>query len=166
MDKQYVIAIRNVFEQIKIKTSNGVEHVPTMVLKLDNDAWIDDSKCELFWDDAKEVCFYYHYNQLRNMTPAMIGRDHVSVPAVLSAFDYGEIQEMKILLSKDALKSSFNAIQASGAKARVDANQVGLNDALKKKIYDKYVNQTCPATDMDLYTKGINDKTTIDNPYK
>ena len=61
MDKQYVIAIRNVFEQIKIKTSDGVEHVPTMVLKLDNDAWIDDSKCELFWDDAKEVCFYYHY---------------------------------------------------------------------------------------------------------
>lgn len=165
MDKQYVIAIRNVFEQIKVKTSDGVEHTPTMILKLDNDAWVDDATNELFWDDAKEVCFYYHYNQLRNMTPAMIGKKRVSVPAVLSAFDYGEIQEMKILLSKDALKSSFNAMQASGAKARVDGVQIGLNDALKTKIYDKYINQTCPATDMDLYDKDLNGRP-LNNPYK
>lgn len=147
MEKKDVLAIRKVFEQIKIKTSDGKMHTPTISVKLDNDVWMDDSIHELFWDDANEICYYYHYNQLRGTVPYMIGKDHIAVPAILAAFDYGEIQEMRILLSKDAIISSFDAIESSGAKARVDGQEVTLNDKLKQKILDKYVYQTTPGMD-------------------
>lgn len=52
MEKETVIHIRDLFKSIKLVSSEDKkEYSINIILKLDNDAWVDEKNQELFWDD-------------------------------------------------------------------------------------------------------------------
>lgn len=148
MEKETVIHIRDLFKTIKLVSSqDNKEYSINIILKLDNDAWIDERTQELFWDDDNGICYYFHYNQLRNTVPTMIGRDKVVVPACISAFDYGEIQEIKMLLNEEALRKLLNDFSSFKAYNYRNGKQEELDDTLKALIIKNYISNTNAATD-------------------
>lgn len=148
MEKETVIHIRDLFKTIKLVSSqDNKKYSINIILKLDNDAWIDERTQELFWDDDNGICYYFHYNQLRNTVPTMIGRDKVVVPACISAFDYGEIQEIKMLLNEEALRKLLNDFSSFKAYNYRNGKQEELDDALKALIIKNYISNTNAATD-------------------
>lgn len=148
MEKETVIHIRDLFKTIKLVSSqDNKEYSINIILKLDNDTWIDERTQELFWDDDNGICYYFHYNQLRNTVPTMIGRDKVVVPACISAFDYGEIQEIKMLLNEEALRKLLNDFSSFKAYNYRNGKQEELDDTLKALIIKNYISNTNAATD-------------------
>jgi hypothetical protein len=148
MEKETVIHIRDLFKTIKLVSSqDNKEYSINIILKLDNDTWIDERSQELFWDDDNGICYYFHYNQIRSITPNMIGRDKVVVPACISAFDYGEIQEIKMLLNEEALRKLLNDFSSFKAYNYRNGKQEELDDTLKALIIKNYISNTNAATD-------------------
>jgi hypothetical protein len=148
MEKETVIHIRDLFKTIKLVSSqDNKEYSINIILKLDNDTWIDERTQELFWDDDNGICYYFHYNQIRNTAPTMIGRDKVLVPACISAFDYGEIQEIKMLLNEEALRKLLNDFSSFKAYNYRNGKQEELDDTLKALIIKNYISNTNAATD-------------------
>lgn len=150
MDKELVIHIRDLFKSIKLVSSQDKqEYSINIILKLDNDAWVDERNQELFWDDDKGICYYFHFNQLRNTVPSMIGRNKVNVPACISAFDYGEIQEIKMCLNDEALRKVLDNFSSFKAYNYHDGEKKELDDRLKALIINNYLQNTNAARDLN-----------------
>lgn len=148
MEKETVIHIRDLFKSIKLVSSEDKkEYSINIILKLDNDAWVDEKNQELFWDDENGICYYFHFNQLRNTAPSMIGRSKVNVPACISAFDYGEIQEIKMCLNEEALRKLLNNFDSFKAYNYHDGEKKELDDRLKALIINNYINNTNASRD-------------------
>lgn len=149
MDKDQVIRIRDLLKSFKIYDSNGAECSINIILKLDNDAWVDERNQELFWDDENGICYYFHFNQLRSDAPSMIGTNKVNIPACLSAFDYGEIQEIKMKLNAEALKNVLENFKTLNAYNYRDGEKKELDDRLKALIINNYTQKTNAARDLN-----------------
>ena len=64
MEKETVIHIRDLFKSIKLVSSEDKkEYSINIILKLDNDAWVDEKNQELFWDDENGICYYFHFKK-------------------------------------------------------------------------------------------------------
>lgn len=160
MDKETVIHIRDLFKSIKLVSSKDKkEYSINIILKLDNDAWIDEKNQELFWDDENGICYYFHFNQLRNTAPSMIGRNKVNVPVCISAFDYGEIQEIKMCMNEEALRKLLDDFDSFKAYNYHDGEKKELDDNLKALIINNYIQNTNAARDGNF---GVRDS----YPYK
>lgn len=151
MDKETVIHIRDLFKSIKLVSSEDKkEYSINIILKLDNDVWVDEKTQELFWDDENGICYYFHFNQIRNAAPSMIGSNRVIIPACISAFDYGEIQEIKMCLGKESLNNVLNNFSSFKAYNYHDGVKKELDDRLKALIINNYLQKTNPAADSNF----------------
>lgn len=146
MDNATFIKIRDNFKSIKVKMSDGTMQSPAIIIKLDNDAWVDDAINYVFYDDANGIMYYTTFDSNRASQYPMIGTDHVNVPMAISAADYGEIQEVYVRLTRDALNAVFKA-NVFGAKYMRNGATVELTDKLKDEIYNNYILSTTAGTD-------------------
>ena len=150
MDKDLVIHIRDLFKSIKLVSSEDKkEYSINIILKLDNDAWVDERNQELFWDDENGICYYFHFNQLRNDAPSMIGTNKINIPACISAFDYGEIQEIKLRLNDEALNKVLDNFSSFKAYNYHDGEKKELDDRLKALIINNYLQKTNASRDLN-----------------
>lgn len=154
MDIDTFIKIRNNLKSIKVKMSDGKYHSISIILKLDNDAWIDDYYNDIFYDDKNGIAYYFSYNTSRIGNNPMIGKSKINVPGELSVVDYGEIQEVKARLTEDAIKAVLDK-DMFGAKYFRDGQEVELDDKLKKSISDAIIEAS--AIDTKNYMNSYRD---------
>lgn len=173
MEINDVIHIRDTFKKIKVKlkkinrsTQEEYEQevsVP-LLITLDNEVHIYESKMSVLWDDSHGVLWYYAYNTTPNSEMAMMGSSKINMPAMLCAADYGEIQQIKVFLNEDTLVKSLD-ILAPDVKIYNTETPETLNDDIpnvmyrgrqaKRKdiVYSKFCEDTNPQTDYDMHRK-------------
>lgn len=140
MENETFIKIRDNFKKIQVVNSKNETISVGLLIKLDNDAWVDDTKLPIFYDDENGIAYYYSTNASRPTDHPMTGKSKINVPGELSAFDYGEVQEVKALLTKDALILSLDKLNVFGAKYMICGKPVELTEELKEGIKNQILN--------------------------
>lgn len=159
MTKEEVIKAREVLNKIKVKMSDDKEHAVFMIVRID-DGYVNEAYQAIFWDDDNGLMYYYSYNQLKGNSPYMIGRDKITVPAMISLVSYDYISSINMKLTKDALESSFKALEEAGVKYRNNDGELNTLDDKKKDALRKYfLELTDPARDPNF-------RITTEYPYK
>lgn len=157
MEKELTIKIRNNLRKIKIFDKNRGKEIPVpLIIRLDNETYLWERHCEVLWDDSNGIGYYFHYNPNVSNGPIMIGRDKIEVPVELGAFDYEEIQEIKVLLGPEGLESAFKMLDSVGAKPCYMEEYPDFSETMKKKIRKKYIKDTMPDTDTNFYVEPYN----------
>lgn len=142
MEKETVVLIRDtIFKKITYwnKFTQKREPAP-MVVRLDNDVAIDSTQSSIIWDDANQIGYYFGNNSKYNRF-IMIGDENVKFPAMLSAFDYAQIQEMFVILNDDAFGQAVAALNAgaSGAKPTHQDQSQPVTEDQYKQIWQAYI---------------------------
>lgn len=160
MTKDEVIKTREVLNKIKVTMSDNKKHAVCFIIQTD-DAYFDESHQAIFWDDDDSLLLFYSYNQFKiGASPYMIGRDKISVPAMLTAVPYEIISSISIKLTKDAMEESFKALEGLGVKYRNnDGELTALDDKKKKALLKFFIEQTDPSRDPNF-------RVTTEYPYK
>lgn len=119
MEVDSVIKIRETLKKIKYNIKKTDEEtgeqytqevsVP-LLIKLDNEVYIYESKYHVLWDDENGILWYYAHNSQINNEPVMIGRNRIIMPAMLCSTTYEFIQEIKVILNRDTVLKSFNVL--------------------------------------------------------
>lgn len=125
MEKEHVIKIREIFRKAKFtltsrKNGKKATFFPIIHIVLDNSVnifsteaeYIDENGVEHFnnstvvWDDDNELLYWFRPNTpstLPNSPSSSMSHSHKSdFPLVLVLADYGEIQNMRIILNEEA----------------------------------------------------------------
>ena len=171
MDTPSVIHVRDTLKQIKYnKTKINKEtgekttqelSVP-LLIKLDNEVYIYESKYFVLWDDDNSILWYYAHNSQINNEPVMIGRNKIIMPAMLCSTNYEFIQEIKAMLNPETVLKSFDALGSSVKLYNTDSPE-SLDDDIpnviyrgrqakrKDVIYSKLCEDTDPQMDYDTF---------------
>lgn len=143
MEIDTVIAIRKLFKKIsQYDASIKARRSANLCIRLDNDVAINSADQNIFWDDNDGICYYYTTNSKPGAKfSAKMGISKPQYPVSLSAFDYGEIQEMFVELNEDSFGQSLAVLKENAnIKAIGDFdNIIPLDDKLAAKIYDKQI---------------------------
>lgn len=153
MNKETVVLLRDtIFKNIKyFNKTNQTRQQPPIVIRLDNDVRIDTSTNPIFWDDDNEVAYFYAPTKVFSLVQP-IGSDHIEYKAILSAFDYGEIQEMYINLNNEAFGQSVAVLNqyAPGAKGTF-LDHAGVTDDEYRQLWQKFIDSSDTNKIMDGY---------------
>ena len=172
METAATIKIRDTLKKIKytktkINKDTGEKYTQVisvpLLIKLDNEVYIYESKYHVLWDDENGILWYYAHNSQINNEPVMIGRNRIIMPAMLCSTTYEFIQEIKVILNPDTLLKSFNVLD--GAKMYNTDTPETLDDEVprvkyrgrpaKRKdiIYSNLCDNTEAQTDYDFFVK-------------
>lgn len=119
MELDTVVLLRDtIFKNIKyFNKSIGERIQPPIIIRLDNDVRIDTGTTFVLWDDTNQVAYYFaNTKPFSQVQP--IGANSINFPAILSSFSYGEIQEIYMVLNKEAFGQAAAVINAYAPNAR------------------------------------------------
>lgn len=142
MDKEKVITIRDsVFKHITYYNKTFKCRMnPPMAVRLDNDVIVDLTKDSAIWDDENGICYYFSTNS-KYSTFEEIGRSFVKFPAMLSSFDYEEIQEIFLTLNAEAFGQAvavINKMVPNGRPAFLTQNEP-ITESQFRDIWQRYI---------------------------
>jgi len=120
METQDVIAFRNQFDQATFTRYNkytGEKKLfkPGIHICCDNSLnAYDDRMGSVIWDDENSRFYWFKLNaegsHPQSPTMAMSFGDKVQIPALVIAVDYGEIQNMRIILDREMFDKYIEAL--------------------------------------------------------
>ena len=173
METSVAIKIRDTLKKIKYtkkKINKETGEVTTqelsvpLLIKLDNEVYIYESKYMVLWDDANGILWYYAHNSQINNEPVMIGRNKIQMPGMLCSTSYEFIQEIKAILNEDTILKSLNVL-APDVKLYITDSPESLTDNVpnvmyrgkqatrKDIIYSRLCEDTNPQTDYDTFVE-------------
>lgn len=147
MEKDSIVFLRDTLYK-SIKYFNKAVNArinPPLIIRLDNDVRIDTTQCAVLWDDDKEMCYYFGSMKPFSQVQAF-GADHIEYKAILSSFDYGEIQEMYLCLNNEAFGQAVAAINANASTAKptfIDQSQPVTEDQYRQ-LWQKFIDIVDP----------------------
>ena len=173
MEVESTIKIRDTLKKIKYKKKKinketGEEYTQELsvplLIKLDNEVYIYESKYMVLWDDANGILWYYAHNSQINNEPVMIGRDKIIMPAMLCSTTYEFIQEIKAILNEDTILKSLDILEPdvdlyitdTASKLSDNIPNVlyrGRQAKRKDIIYSRLCEDTNPQTDYDMFVQ-------------
>lgn len=159
------------------KNEDGTEEVRKVPIHVvcDNSLnIIDKHDGNVIWDDENERIVYFTYNSestfYNSPSNAMSFGNQPMVPAVAIVVDYGEIQNLRILLNREAMENLFIALGSSITNDQKDNmrkkffTDLTMDNIIKRKRQYSYVTQTkkdskeasINYTDSDEYRRTVN----------
>lgn len=144
MDKKTVVFLRDtIFKNIKyFNKSNNVRQQPPIVIRLDNDVRIDTSTSPVLWDDENEIAYFYAQTKIFSAIQP-VGTDKIEYKAILSAFDYAEIQEMYINLNNEAFGQSVAVLNKYAPNIKgTFIEHAGITDDEFRQLWQKFIDST------------------------
>lgn len=176
MEVATAIHIRDTLKKIKydikkVNKETGEEFTQTvsvpLLIKLDNEVYIYESKYIVLWDDDNGVLWYYAHNSQINNEPVMIGINKIGMPAMLCSTSYEFIQEIKAILNEDTLVKSLNVLEPDVKIYNTDSPETlsdnvpnvmyrGRQAKRKDIVYSRFCDDTDPRTDYDFYKSPYN----------
>lgn len=146
MEKNTVVLLRDtIFKAIKYYNKTYEQRMqPPMVIRLDNDVRIDTSSCAILWDDDNEVAYYFgsvkQFSQVQSF-----GTGSIEYKAILGAFDYGEIQEIYMMLNNEAFGQAVAVLNANAPSAKgTFLEHAGITEDNYRGLWQKYIDALDP----------------------
>ena len=176
METAATIKIRDTLKKIKytktkINKETGEKYTQVisvpLLIKLDNEVYIYESKYMVLWDDDNGILWYYTYNNQINNEPVMIGQNRIQMPGMLCSTTYEFIQEIKAILNPDTVLKSLDVLTPD-VKIYNTETPESLDDDVpnvkyrgkqaKRKdiIYSNLCDTTEAQTDYDFYVHPYN----------
>lgn len=176
MEVDSVIHVRDTLKKIKytktkVNKETGEEYTQELsvplIIKLDNEVYINESKYMVLWDDEHGIIWYYAYNSQINNNPVMIGANKIIMPAMLCSSTYEFIQEIKATLNEDTVIKSLDVLEPE-VKLYITDTPESLGDDVPNVTYrgkqatrkdiicSRLCEDTKPQTDYDMFVKPYN----------
>ena len=120
MEAKDVIAFREQFDRATFTRYNRLtgekrEFKPGIHICCDNSLnAYDDRMGSVIWDDENERFYWFRLNgptaSINSPTSAMSMGDKVQTPALVICVDYGEIQNLRVILDEEMILKYFDAL--------------------------------------------------------